>query len=281
MTVSQFQHTYPLETCMFSAHQLHGEEALRIAVQTATGHLAERGLSLQSLLSEHQIALVVTNAVVTWVEGFDFLTDTTMVVDNEMRLRHDGKLLKLCTWISAAGQRRVSVDFAVRPIRLSGGASLDATPSAFKGELRENFSDQEIDRTLRARALQRIYSQWRAEAEVLGQISASITIRRSDCEFADQWRFIRLPALVSDARERLGFANGGALAYGLSRPVKTLRCEWWRPMYLGDAGRVDLEVLQHAGEVHFIYQVTATDDGGGRERQCAIAVESYGPAKLS
>ncbi len=281
MTVSQFQHSYPLETCMFSAHQLHGEEALRIAVQTTTGHLAKRGISLQSMLSEHQIALVVTNAVVTWAEEFDFLTDTTMVVDNEMRLRHDGKLLKFYHWISAAGQRRVSVDFAVRPIRLSGGATLDATPSAFEGALRANFSDQEIDRTLRARALQRICSQWRADGEVLGQISTPIAIRRSDCEFADQWRFIRLPALVSDARERLGFASSGPPTYGLSRPVKTLRCEWWRPMYLGDTGRVELEVLQHAGEVHFIYQVTATDDGGGKERQCAIAVESYGPASLS
>ena len=275
MNVSRYRQEYPLETCMFSTHQLHTEEALRIAVQTVTGHLADRGISLQGMIREHKTGLVVIHSEVTWERRFHFFTDTGMMSESQMRLRDDGKVLQFLTRISAGGEHRVTANFAVRPIRLSGGDALDAAPAQIEGVVRDNFTDDEIDPSLHSRVLESQVEQWSAEAEDLGEASATFHIRRSDCEFADQWKFHRLPALISHARESLDLSKGKELAYGLSKPVRRFRSEWWRPMYLRDRGRVDVRVIRYREQVHFVYRVVVVGHPGGKERPCAMAIESY------
>lgn len=236
---------------MFSAHQLHTEEILRLAVQTSTGQLAARGISLQSAVLEHGTGLVVINSDITWERKFNFFTATSMVVDSEMRLRDDGQILHCICPISAAGKRRIDAKFSVRPVRLSGSDALDAAPARFEGPLRGNYTDDEIDASMHSRTLQTEIDEWIDSAEVLGEHSETFRIRRTDCEFADQWKFTRLPAILSNARDELAYAGSGELSYGLSKPIKRFRSEWWRPMYLGDFGRVELQVVRHEGTVHF------------------------------
>ncbi len=275
MAIMTFQQEYPLETCMFSVHQIHAEEILRLSVQTCSGHFAARNMSLQWGLTEHSIGVVIIKADITWQEEFTFLSATSLHIDHEMRLKADGKVAESRSRIFAGGRECVHSFFQIQPIRLSGGAAMDATPTVFEGAVRDMWQDTEVTTELPSRGVAREVSRLFAKGEVLGEVIETFKIRRSDCEFADQWKFIRLPSLLSAAREELAFSQSGELAMGLSHPMKNFRSEWWHPMFLGDIGHIHLRVVRYKGEVKYAYRVSTIEESSKKRRLCAFAIESY------
>src|SRR4051794_9247497 len=82
-----------LDTGMFSVHQLHPETALRLALGAALGGLGEQRRSLQSMITEHDTALVVARVTVEYLRELTFFSASSVVSDARVSLRDDGAFL--------------------------------------------------------------------------------------------------------------------------------------------------------------------------------------------
>jgi hypothetical protein len=270
--------SFGLETCMFSAHQMHGEAALHLGASAAMGALAAQDMSLQSMIMGHGLAVVIVGAEIDYEDHLNFFSAPTILADSWVSLRDDGKVLLFYCRLSVSGDKGILISVRARPLRLSGGAALDAAPGAIDGALRARFLPDELVKDVPTRYLQAQIDSWLPEAERIDGGDHPLVIGRCDCELADQWQFARLPSLVAAAREQIAFSKGGELRVGLQKPLKKFRGEWFRPMYFGDRGRIEFEVFRRSEETLFVYRVFgASVMGAGEDKRqlCAIAVETF------
>jgi hypothetical protein len=270
--------TFGLETCMFSPFQMHGESALRLAASAAMATLAQHEMSLQSMIHKHGLGLVILSADVEYDAKLTFFSAPVIVTDARVTLRDDGKVLLFRVQHSVAGDKGVSIFVKARPIKLSGGAALDAEPAAVDSELRSRFAADEIETNVPTRTLQAQIDTWIQDAEKLGGGEHPLFIGRHDCELADQWQFVRLPALAATAREQLAFSGARHLAVGMKKPLQSFRGEYFKPMFLGDRGRIDIQAFKKQDRTYVIYRVLGALVPGAAEESrpvCALAAEVF------
>ncbi|HYH97664.1 hypothetical protein [Hyalangium sp.] len=270
--------TFGLETCMFSPHQMHAESALTLAASGAMAALAHNEMSLQSMIQKHGLGLVVLSADVEYDSRLTFFSAPSIVTDSQVTLRDDGKILVFRSRHSVSGDKGISIYVKVRPIKLSGGAALDAEPSVIDGELRARVAADELEADVPTRALQAQIDSWLQGAEKLGGGEHPLFIGRSDCELADQWRFVRLPTLVATAREQLAFSGARHLTVGMKSPLRSFRGEYFRPMFFGDRGRIDIQAFKKEERTFIIYRVLGALVPGAAEDSrplCALAAEVF------
>lgn len=263
---------------MFSPHQMHPESALRFAASAAMEALARQEMSLQSMLQKHGLGLVIVGAEVDYEGKLTFFSATSMATDSQVRLRDDGKLLLFRIRHSVADGQAISVFVRARPVKLSGGAAMDATPAAIEGALRARIAADEIESDVPTRVLESRIAAWVSDADELGGGEHRFFIGRSDCELADQWQFVRLPSLVATAREQLAFGGVPALSVGLRKPLQMFRGEYYRPMFLGDSGRIELNAFRRGEQTYFVYRVLGALVPGAPEDKrplCAMAAEVF------
>lgn len=277
---------YGLDTGMFSVHQMHPETALRLALGAALGGLAKQGRSLQSVITEYRTGLVVMGTGIDYAGNLTFFSAPSLVTHATVGLRDDGKLLAFRVQHSAGDEDAITVRIDLRPVKLSGGPALDAVPEPVDREVRALFDPDEIVPTsaLPTRGLEAETRRWVAGAEKVGEGSQSFFIGRSDCEFAEQWYFARLPSIVASAREQLLLDGATHFSASVDRPLTAFRGEFFRPMFFGDRGKVEVEAHRKGDQVFFVYRVVGTpvpgavagaDAGGGSRPLCALAVETF------
>ena len=268
--------SFGLETCMFSAHQMHPESALRFTANAAMEALAQQDMSLQSMLQKHGLGLVIVGADVEYEGKLTFFSAITMTTETRVCLRDDGKLILFRTRHSVPNGQGISVFIRARPVKLSGGAAMDATPTAIEGELRARFAADDIESHVPPRVLQSRIDDWVSDADELGGGEQKFFIGRSDCEIAEQWQLIRLPSLVSRAREQLAFSGAHELLVGLSKPLQMFQGEFLRPMFLGDSGLVEPKAFRKGEQIYFVYRILGALVPNAPEEKrplCGIAVE--------
>jgi hypothetical protein len=123
--------------------------------------------------------------------------------------------------------------------------------------------------------------------EKIGEGGRPLFIGRSDCEFAEQWFFARLPSFAASVREQMLFDGAGDLSVTAARPVTTFQGEFFRPMYFGDRGRIEAEAYRQDDRVVVVHRLLGTpvpgtdgadaaDGAGNGDRPlCALAVETF------
>jgi hypothetical protein len=271
-----------LETGAFSAHQMHPETALRLALGVTLGGLGRQRRSLQTMITKYDTALVLLGARIDYARELTFFPDASVSSEAEVGLREDGNLLLFHVRHLAGGAPAVLVDLTLRPIALTGGPALDAVPAPVPAEVREMFDPDELVPKAAAptRYLQAATRRLVADAERVYEGERPLFIGRTDCEFADQWLGARLPSLVASAREDLLFAGAGDLAVCVERPVATFEAEFYRPMFFGDRGRVQVTAYRTGERTAVVHRVLGPPVPGGEDAEpplCALAVETFGP----
>jgi acyl-CoA thioesterase FadM len=274
---------YALDTGMFSVHQMHPEAALRLGGSVALGGLAERGRSLQSLVTEHGTGLVIMSAEVDYRQELTFFTAPFIRTEATVTLREDGRLLlfRMRHLTGDDGDREaIALRVTARPIALTGGPALDAAAAELAAPVRALFGPEEITprAALPTRRLQAAIDGWVAAAEPLGGGSRPFFLGRGDCELADQWLYARLPSLVGAAREQLLLDGAAGLAATARQPLAAFHGEFHRPLYFGDRGTVDMAAYR-AGErtvvVHEVRGAPRPGAAGGSRPLCALALEVF------
>jgi acyl-CoA thioesterase FadM len=267
-----------LETGAFSPHQVHPETALRLSLGVTLGGLGKQGRSLQTMITKYDTALVIMGARIEYARELTFFPDASVRSEAEVGLRDDGNLLLFHVRHFAGGAPAVLVDVSLRPIALTGGPALDAVPAPVPPEVREMFDSDEIVPTSAApaRYLRAATQRLEADAERMYEGERPLFIGRTDCEFADQWLAARLPSLVASAREELLFAGAGDLAVCVERPVVSFAAEFYRPMFFGDRGQVQVTVYRTGKRTTVVHRVLGPPVPGGYDADrplCALAVE--------
>ena len=269
-----------LDTGMFSVHQMHPEVALRLGISVGLGGLGRQGRGLQSMITSHGTALVVVSTEVDYLRPLTFFSATSIVTDSHISLRDDGKLLTFHVRHSVGGEDAIAVRFATRPVAVSGGPALDAVPGPVDSQVRALFAPDEIvpKRAAPTRYLKAQVQRWVMDAEQVGEGTQPLLIGRNDCELADQWLYARLPSLVATAREQLLFDGAADLSVCLSRPITRFQGEFFRPMYFGDHGRIEVKLYRRGEQTFAVHRVLGERPPGGSDEErplCALAVETF------
>jgi acyl-CoA thioesterase FadM len=274
---SQRQADFGLDTGMFSVHQLHPEVALRCAGSAVTA-LARQGTELRTLITEHRTGLVVVSNEVTYLGPLTFFSAPCLRSEARMCLRADGRLVVFDIRHRVNGQDAVGVRIVTRPVMLSGGPALDAVPGTVGERVRALFAQDEIVPTkdVPSRSLRRVISRVTAGAEEIGHGEVPLFVGRNDCELADQWLHARLPSLVASARERLMLDGVGGLAECVKTPITKFHGEFFRPMYFGDQGVVQVTAYRKDTAVYAVHRVLGALPPGAAERPLsALALETF------
>lgn len=273
---------FGLDTGMFSVHQLHPEVAIRYAASAAAEVLARRSCSLQTLITEHHTSLVIVSNEVSYLGPLTFFSAPRISTEAAVGLRADGRLVLFDIRHRVRDRDVVGVRVVARPVRLSGGPALDAAPTTVDDRVRALFSPDEIVPTdaMPARSLRRLIGSITAGAEVLGSGESPLFIGRNDCELADQWLHARLPSLVATARERLLLDGSGSgdLAGCVKNPVGKFHGEFFRPMFFGDHGRIEVTVYRKGAAVYAVHRVLGALPPGAPEQArplSALALETF------
>jgi acyl-CoA thioesterase FadM len=272
------QAEFGLDTGMFSVHQMHPEVALRLAGSVGLGGLARQGPSLQSMITEHGLGLVIMSAEVVYHRELTFFSAPFIASDAMVRLREDGRLLIFSMRHLLDGEEAITMQVTARPIKLSGGPALDAVPSSVNSAIRESFlADERIPTAEKpTRSLGDVLRRWSENSELLSTGKQPVFICRSDCELADQWLYARLPSLVAEARERLMFEGASELAVCAGNPLQSFRAEYFRPMYVGDEGEIEVATYRRGEQTMVVHRVFGAVVPGATERPlCALAVELF------
>lgn len=268
-----------LDTGMFSAHQMHPETALRLAHSAGLGGLAKQDRSLQSMIGKYDTGLVIMRVSVEYRRELSFLSAPFVVSEARFSLRDDGKLIIFRVRHLVDDTESIVVETGIRPIKLTGGPAMDAVSGPVGDEVYELFDPDEIvpRRAMPTRYLQTDIDRWTAGAQSIGEGRRPLFIGRADCEFADQWLGARLPSLVATTREQLLFDGMTGLAPGVDRPITRFHGEFFRPMFFGDRGEVEVRAYQKADRTMFVYRVLgASIPGAEADRpMCALAVELF------
>jgi acyl-CoA thioesterase FadM len=269
-----------LDTGMFSVHQMHPETALRLAHSAGLGGLAKHNRSLQTMIEKYDISLVVVRVSVDYRRELTFLSTPFVVSEARYSIRDDRKLITFRVRHLIDDVEAVVVETGIRPLRLSGGPALDAVPGPVPEELYALFDPDEVmpKSALPTRSLQNEIDQWTAGAECVGEGDRPLFIGRADCEFADQWLGARLPALVASAREQLLFDGMAALDVAVNRPIARFQGEFFRPMFFGDEGVVEVRAYRRADQTMLVHRVLGPPVPGSAAADrpvCALAVERF------
>jgi acyl-CoA thioesterase FadM len=265
---------------MFSVHQMHPEAALRLGGSTGLGGMAERGRSLQTLVTEHGTGLVILSAEVDYVGELTFFTVPFVRTEATVRLRDDGRLLEFRIRHLAGDREAVVIRVTARPIALTGGPALDAAAAALPPAVRALFGPDELlpRAALPTRRLAAEIEWCTAGAERVGGGQRPFFVGRGDCELADQWLYARLPSLVGAAREQLLLDGEAGLADTGRRPLVRFAAEYHRPMDFGDRGTVELAAFRTGERTVVVHRVHGAGVPGGDPADrplCALALEVF------
>lgn len=186
-------------------------------------------------------------------------------------------LFEMAHW--ADGQEAVLVRVAARPVTLTGGPVMDATPAPLGEAVRNLFGPDLLPAdAVRSRFLQAEIDRSTAGAELIAEGRRPLFIARNDAELADQWLYSRLPSFVATAREDLLFDGVSELAVAVQRPIVSFQGEFYRPMYFGDRGVVEVRVFNAGERTVLVHRVLGAPVPGADEPSrplCAQAVEIF------
>jgi acyl-CoA thioesterase FadM len=271
---------------MFSVHQMHPETALRLALGATLGGLAKQQRSLQSMIQKYGTGIVVMGTSVEYLRELTFFSAPSISTDASVALRDDAKLITFQARHYVGDEEAIAVRIGLRPVHLTGGEAMDAVPAPAGREVRALFdADEVVPRSAMPSRRLDAGTQWAAAGtEKTGEDSRPLFIGRSDCEFAEQWFFARLPSIVASAREQLLFDGAAhlsalsALSASVARPLSTFQAEFFRPMFFGDRGTIETRCYQQGDRAVFVHRVLGAPIPGAHESTpplCALAIETF------
>jgi acyl-CoA thioesterase FadM len=265
---------------MFSVHQMHAETALRLAAGTILSGLAKQERGLQDLIEKHRTAIVVMGTTVEYKRDLSFFSAPSIFTESSFALRDDGKIITFDTRNYVGDEEAIAVRIVVRPVQLTGGGALDALPAPVSPAVRALFDPDEIvpNSAMPSRSLD-AEKQWAAAGTgEIDEYSQPLFIGRGDCEFAEQWFFGRLPSIVASAREQLLFDGAAHLSAGVTKPISTFQAEYFRPMFFGDRGTIEMKCYKQGDRTVFVHRVLGATVPGARQSTpplCALAIETF------
>ncbi|SDJ70214.1 hypothetical protein [Streptomyces indicus] len=224
----------PGTTTMFSPLQLRPRFVLGQASSGLARWLGQYVTPFPAMVAEYGNAVVVTDLRIDDVPGRPGFTEAASVdVRCGLTLDPAGERMRLTVDCAAGGRPLAHAVLSARVLSVAEGAGLSAGPGVLHAALRERFTPAETVPVPRPPDPHPGHGP-----EVLPEQEWRTFISRSHAEVADQWSYIEMAELATQARERL-FTEGlhGELPPHrvIGTPTRTLHAFFRRPMFVYDA----------------------------------------------
>ncbi|WP_338681284.1 hypothetical protein QD712_01720 [Streptomyces acidiscabies] len=229
----RISYTEPSATTMFSPLQLRPRLLLSHVASGVSRWLAEYVTPFPSMVDTYGSAVVVTSVRIDYATPCPGFSDAPwLTVRFGLRVDPGGKRIHAETDCTADGRPVAQVSTTMRVLVVADGDSLSASPGVLHPELRKAFTPAETVATPRPPDL----SPGGATV-VLPPREWRTFISRSHAEVADQWSFIEMIELATQARDRL-FAEKLHAPLPprqvIGTPTRTLHAVFRRPMFVYD-----------------------------------------------
>ncbi|WP_194837602.1 hypothetical protein [Nocardia sp. XZ_19_369] len=233
----QVEFDVALTTTQFSPFQLRPRILLELMSEGFARSMVTHIVPFRELLIEHRTAVVVQLASIDY-RAPDLRFDEAEWLTTRASLRTSPTGDRLCMNIHFhAGSREVAQGALIlRVVRLADADSFAARPGVLPEEVRARFTDEDVHNQDLRQALQDTAADMPTGTPDLLREWRTL-LCRSHCEVADQWSFIEMIELATQARERLSDdAAGGSSTRQLVMvaPLRALRALFRRPMFVLD-----------------------------------------------
>jgi hypothetical protein len=233
----QISYAEPGVTTMFSPLQLRPRALLGLVLPCFARWLAEYVTTYPAMVETYRSAVVIASTRIEYAAPHPGFTDVPwLTVRSALSIDPKGEWIQVEVDCSAGERPAAHVSTALRVLAVAGDDSLAARPGVLHPALRKKFTEAETLATPRLPDPHPGHP-----TAVLPPTHWSTFISRSHAEVADQWSFIEMVELATQARERLFVQDLHAplpprQVVGI--PTRTLHAVFRRPMYVYDQCRV-------------------------------------------
>lgn len=234
--------TEPLAATLFSPLQLRPRPLLTFMISGLCRWMADHTVPFSSLATEHRAAVVAHSIRLDYERPYlcfadaDWMTISVGVITNTT-----GEWISLHAAYSTSRGVAARGRLVIRVVSLAGDASLAATPGALPLPVRARFAADEVVPLTAGNAF-RAARPLTTTRDLLPRQEWVTTLYRSHCEAADQWLFIEMIELASNARERLftlsGTERSPAVLHGVRAPVRSVRAVFRGAMFVFASCRI-------------------------------------------
>jgi hypothetical protein len=257
-----------VDTSFYTALQLQPRVLLAQSFSALASRYKCNLVPFPELIRDHRLGTVILSIELRYLERLLFLDSDTLT------LRRRASRLEQTTTFSAAGRTAAQVRTVLCPVAILEEQSLSATPTLMPAELVRRFRHDEIDESAPARSVPALLESLRSGHDRVAEGEHEFRIAHHQCEVAEQWAFIEVPALTESARETIAVdrcAASPVLKRCLAQPLTALDVELYKPYFIFEHGVVRTQALASSSALAFIHELRS---GDGRDKH-GIVVERY------
>jgi len=263
-----------LDASLFTPTQLQVTAVGRLGFQAGTRWLRDHVHSHRTLVSEHQVGLVLWAWQLEYEKPLRFPDADEVVVDVCARVRGPrSSQLEVEMTVSGPAGVAVRTRAASVPLRLSGDEALSGAPTRLPDSLVAAFHDDEVERSPFRSQVPALRAAFERDGTRLASDTTTFRVHGHHCEVADQWYWVESLGFAGGAREELVMRHGGTapeLRRALADGVRRIDVTWLRAGQLWDLLQVRTTAYRHGDDIAFVHELGLADDDGG---PYAIVVE--------
>lgn len=260
---------------LFTPTQLQAVAVGRIGFQAGTRWLRDHVCSHRTLITEHQVGLVLWAWQLEYERPLRFQDADDVVVDVTGRVRGP-RSSQFEVSMTISGPRGVVArsTAASVPLRLVGDPSLSGTSAGMPDSLVAQFRDDERERSPFRSRVPGLRAALERTGREIGSTTTTFRVHGHHCEMADQWYWVESLGFAAAAREELVRLEGGRLPdlrRAQARGIRSVDATWLRTGQLWDLLEVRTTGYRVGDEVAFVHELglAETDSSG----PCAVMVE--------
>ncbi|MFB7664816.1 acyl-CoA thioesterase [Kitasatospora sp. NPDC056138] len=264
-----------LDASLFTPTQLQTTAVGRLAFQAGTRWMRDHVCSHRTLVSEHQVGLVLWAWQLEYEQPLRFLDADEVLVDVRARVRGPkSSQLEMEMTLSGPAGVAVRTRAASVPLRLSGDLALSGAPTTLPPSLVAAFHDDEVERSPYLSPVRRLVGAFERDGELIASDTTAFRVHRHHCEVADQWYWVESLGFAGGAREEFVMRHGRKapeLRRAMTEGIRRVDVTWLRAGQLWDLLEVRTTAYRQGEELAFVHELgLADEDGGG---PYAIVVE--------
>ncbi|MGI5239292.1 hypothetical protein [Dactylosporangium sp. CA-139066] len=226
-----------VDPTLYSPLQLRPRAVLGLSIGGMARWLGEHLVPYPDLLGEHKTGVVAAAVRLNYHAPYlQFHDSNTLTATVTMNASHTGDWLRLHAAFTARDRPVADVNLQLRPVNLTGGEDMSAEAGSLPPALLAHFAADELFQP-DPRAVACAATLPATGRRLADPARYAFTLYRSHCEVADQWSFIEMVELLTQARERYFLDHPDPcdrLRLGVSAPVRTFSASLRRPLYVFD-----------------------------------------------
>jgi hypothetical protein len=248
------------DTSLFDPRQLTPNVLLRFTMSGWAAWLEEHLVPFPALIDEHRMGVVVAGFRIDYPRSHGFFDGSGFDVETRVTRFGHGRFLRLTVDVTPPGVDTVAtVELALSTVIVRGGRDdMAAKPGLIPEPIRDRFEEGPASNPGK---------QVKGLVDALGWQPDTptdpfeMTLKRQHCEMADQWCYLEIPCLTSDAREAW-VERSGKFYESRAMARRSITARLRAPAFIYDPIAIDTHPFQTEPGLTFVHQLRRVGAGG-------------------